>query len=173
MGRMPSRIVLATAIVVSSTLGQSCTGGGSTGTSPTAPALPAAPAPPGCSGTPVGGVQININAPVTVSVFGETFNVQEASGQSPFRIQRNVVPCDYELIGQMRPGTFNIILGFRRTTDPRSGTDTGGIESSSISVDQGGTGTFENPCVLVVNSSGGGGFRVRFKVVSSNGCSPS
>ena len=116
------------------------------------------------------GVQININAPVTVTVFGETFNVQEASGQSPFRIQRNVVPCDYELTGQMRPGTFNIIFGFRRTNDPKAPTDTGGIESTSLIVDQGGTGTFENPCVLVVNSSGA--FRIRFRVVPSNGCSP-
>ena len=176
MGRMPSRIILATAIVVASTLGQSCkggAGGNSSDTSPTAPSLPTPPAPPGCSGTPVGGVEININTPVTVSVFGETFDVQQASGQSTFKIQRNVVPCDYELTGQMRPGTFAIILGFRRTSDPRANNDTGGIDSSSTIVDQGGTGTVPNPstpCVLQVSSSGS--FRVRFKVVSSNGCIP-
>jgi hypothetical protein len=114
-------------------------------------------------------VEISINVPATISVFGETFNTDDATGQNAFRIQRNVIPCDYELAGQLRPGNFNAIVAFTRTTDPR--TDTGGIEAGSIVVDQGGTGapSTQNPCLINVNSTSGS-FRVRFKVVASNGC---
>jgi hypothetical protein len=148
----------------------SCGGGSSGGSKPLSlPALPAAPTQAGCTGTAIGGVEININTPATITVFGETFNIQEASGQAAFKIQRNVVPCDYELVGQLRPGNFNTIIGFTRTTDPRN--DTGGIEAGSLVVDQGGTGTpsSQNPCNLNVNGSS---FRIRFKVVASNGCGP-
>jgi len=147
----------------------SCGGGSSDGSKPlTLPALPAAPTQAGCTGALIGGVEININVASTITVFGETFNIPEGSGQ--FKIQRNVVPCDYELVGQFRPGNFNGQIGFTRTTDPRN--DTGGIEASSVVVDQGGTGTpsSQNPCLFNVN---GGSFRLRFKVVASNGCGPS
>ncbi len=167
---MGSRGILFVAVMIAGGLGQACGGGSSGGSTPlSAPSLPLAPTPTGCTGSLVGGVEININAPSTLSVFGETFNIQNASGQSTFKIQRNAVPCDYELIGQLGPGNFNAILGFTRTTDPRN--DTGGIEASSLVVDQGGTGTpaSQNPCLLNVNTTTGS-FRLRFKVVASNGC---
>jgi hypothetical protein len=160
-----SRRIIALAVALASVAGQSCSKGGSP-TAPSLPSLPAALTPLGCSGTAIGGVEINVNVPSTVTVFGETFDIQQASGSAPFRIQRNVVPCDYELTAQLRPGNFAAVIGLTRTTDPRA--DTGGIEGSSIVIDQGGTASGQ-PCVLNVGTTAGS-FRMRFKVVSSNGC---
>jgi hypothetical protein len=137
----------------------------SSGDSSGSPTSPTAPTPTGCSGAPVSQIELNFNAPGTVQVFGETFDIQQASGQAPFKITRSVVPCGYEVTGQIRDSA-RMIMGFGRTS-PFSGQ--GGVERASIVIDQG-NGVFESPCVVMLGGPSGPDFRIRFRVGSVAGC---
>lgn len=123
-----------------------------------------------CSGIPVGRVEISLNTPGTYQVYGETFEVTQASGQSPFQITRDVVPCEYVFSGRLaNPGP--IIIGFLRTSPFERNANPGGVERGSITIEVGDNPTFETPCVLEVRSAGTGGteIRFRFRVVGANG----
>lgn len=123
-----------------------------------------------CSGMPVGRVEISLNTPGTYQVYGETFEVTQASGQSPFQITRDVVPCEYVFSGRVaNPGP--IIVGFLRTAPFERGANPGGVERGSIMIEVGDNPTFETPCVLEIRSAGTGGteIRFRFRVVGTNG----
>jgi hypothetical protein len=67
-----------------------------------------------------------------VQVFGETFDVQQASGQSPYVITRAAVPCEYVLTATIKTAGERMIVGFGRT-QPFIGD--GGVEMGSVVVE--------------------------------------
>ena len=95
---------------------------------------PTVSTPAGCSGTPIDKIGINVNLPSTVQVFGETFDVQQASGQSTYVITRAAVPCEYVLTATIKTAGERMIVGFGRT-QPFIGD--GGVEMGSVVVEQG------------------------------------
>jgi hypothetical protein len=124
-----------------------------------------------CSGTPVGRVEISLNVPGTYQVYGETFQVTQASGQSPFRITRDVVPCEYVFSGRLASPGSPLIIDFLRTAPFERGANPGGVERGSITTEVGANPVFASPCSLEVRSAGAGGaeVRIRFRVVGTNG----
>jgi hypothetical protein len=127
---------------------------------------PTVPTPAGCSGTPIDKIGINVNTPATVQVFGETFDVQQASGQATYVITRAAVPCEYVLTATIKAAGERMIVGFARTT-PFLGD--GGVEVGSVVVEQG-DGQFTNPCVVSVGGPNGPNVRIRFRVTAAKGC---
>ena len=168
-------LTLLALVACSGGSGGSPTGPGDDGSSSgagggTATSTPTAPTPQGCSGTAVGRVEINVNLPATIEVFDETFVAEQASGQSPYRITRNVVPCEYVMTGTWsEPGA--ILFSFLRTAPYERDQNPGGIERASIVVEQGTGGLIAGDgCQLSVSSNDPrpATFRIRFRVGSSN-----
>jgi hypothetical protein len=127
---------------------------------------PTVPTPPGCSGTPIDKIEVNVNMPATVQVFGETFDVQQASGQATYAITRAAVPCEYVLTATIKAAGQRMIVGFGRTK-PFLGD--GGVEMGSVVVEQG-DGQFSNPCVVSVGGPNSPNVRIRFRVTAATAC---
>lgn len=159
-------------------------GGGASPTSPTSstspatPAAPTAPAPAGCSGTAVNHVKVSFNVggggSINLQVFGEAFNQAIAPGQD-VEVDRTVVPCQYEVSGQMQNRSLEIAFG---RGNGISTTDLGGVERGSIVVEQGPNPTFSAsnaPCKVLFTALPGTGLnpplpiKIRFRVSATNG----
>lgn len=167
-------MLVKSAVVVLLGFGALACGGGNSGGSPTAPT---AAAPAGCSGTAVPQVEVNFGgtngAGMLVQLFGETFDQQIPAGDM-FRVTRAVVPCTYEVVGQMRGRTLSV--GFSRTSPfERRGP---GVEKGSVVIDEGPNGAFgpaDLACRVDFNASGSANapsppfnIRIRFRVATSN-----
>jgi hypothetical protein len=137
-----------------------------------------APAPAGCSGAAVNHVKVSINVggggSINLQMFGETFSQAVPAGQN-FEVDRALVPCEYEITGQMLDRSLEI--GFGRGNGI-STTDVGGVERGSIAVDQGPNPTFSasnSPCKVQFSAIGGSGLnpplpiKIRFRVSTTNG----
>src|ERR1041384_3388738 len=101
---VPSKLALSILLATVVAVGAACGGSSSSPAAPTA-TTPTATTPAGCSGAAIPQVEVGLNAGpdganVSFQLFGETFNQQIAGGQS-LTITRAVVPCSYELSGQM------------------------------------------------------------------------
>ena len=157
-----------------------CAGGGKSGsdTLPTAPTATVAPAPAGCSGGTVDHVKVSFTVggggSINLQMFGETFSQPVPSGQS-VEVDRALVPCDYEIIGQMQNRALEI--GFSRGSGI-STADTGGVQRGSIVVDQGPNPTFSSstsPCKVQFIALPESGLnpplpiKIRFRVSTTNG----
>jgi len=155
-------------------------GGGSGGGSSASPTSPTAITPAGCSGSPVQQVQVSFNSSdgsgMVIQLFGETFNQPTLALNQSFVVTRAVVPCSYELTGQMLGNRFFTIY-FGRTS-PFSNAEQG-VERGSIVIDEGPGGTFgPNGCSVVFRAplSPDGGLtppgpfniKLRFRVSKTN-----
>ena len=171
---MTRGVILAAAFVTA------CSGSNGGGSSPTAPtaATPTATTPAGCSGAAIPRVEVSFNggsfgASVTFQLFGETFNQQIGANQR-FVITRSVVPCNYELVGQMLSrGNINVSFALTPPFESRSA----GVEKGSVVIDEGPEGTFgpdNAACSVRFNAPNGTptgppyNFKIRFKVATSN-----
>jgi hypothetical protein len=148
--------------------------------SPTAPtaASPTATTPPGCSGAAIPQVTVTFNggstgASLTFQLYGETFNQQLGVNQS-FPITRAVVPCSYELAGQMLSrGNINVTFSLTPPFLSRAA----GVEKGSVVIVEGPEGTYgpdTAACAVRFNAPNGTpigppyNFKIRFKVATSN-----
>jgi hypothetical protein len=110
-----------------------CKGGG-TGGGSNIPAAPSAVVPAGCSGSAINGITIRFGSNgvptqrFSIQIFGET-----VSGQAPpfFNLTRAVVPCDYELVGQILEASSPIQVAFGFPDGTRA-PERGGVVPSSI-----------------------------------------
>lgn len=157
-----------------------CSGSNGGGSSPTAPtaATPTATTPDGCSGAAIPRVEVSFNGgssgvSVTFQLFGETFSQQIGANQN-FVITRSVVPCNYELVGQML-SRGNMGVSFALT--PPFLSRSAGVEKGSVVIDEGPEGAFgpDNvACSVRFNAPNGTptgppyNFKIRFKVATSN-----
>ena len=178
-------ILLATVVA----FGSACGGGSSSPTTPTA-TTPTATTPAGCSGAAIPQVEVSLNAGsdganVSFQLFGETFNQQIAGGQT-LTITRAVVPCSYELSGQMLSrGSLSVRFALTPPFVSRSA----GVEKGSVVIDEGPSGVFgpdDAACSVRFTVPNGTpnappyNIKIRFKVAASNavddrggGCGPS
>lgn len=152
--------------------------GGSDGSS-SSPTAPTAAVPAGCSGSAVPQVEVSFTATlgegINVQLFGETFNRRIAVGEI-FKVTRSVVPCDYEITGQMLGR--NLAVGFART--PPFENRGPGVEKGSVVIVEGPNGVFgpvETACSVRFNATGGPNqppppppfnIKIRFRVSNSN-----
>jgi hypothetical protein len=152
-------------VVVLALAWASCGKGGSS--SPTAPTVAA---PAGCSGTAVERIEVSFSVSgglnsggVNVQLFGKTVDRQMAVGER-FAITEDVVPCNYEITGQMLGA--NLSIGFGRTPPFKdfSGSVDKGVEKGSVVIVEGPNG--------VVSSSGNCRVDYRVPVVGSGGRPP-
>ena len=143
--------------------GVSCGKGGG---SPTAPTVAA---PPGCSGAAVERIEVSFSVSgglhpggVNVELFGKRYDRQIEVGQR-VTVTEDVVPCDYEIAGQMLGA--NLSVGFGRTP-PFSGSFSAaeGVERGSVVIVEGPNG--------VVSTSGNCRIDYRVPVVGSGGQPP-
>lgn len=170
-----NRGVILVAAFVSACSGSN--GGGSSPTAPTA-ATPTATTPAGCSGAAIPRVEVSFNggssgASVTFQLYGETFSQQIGANQR-FVITRSVVPCNYELVGQMLSrGNINVSFALTPPFESRSA----GVEKGSVVIDEGPEGVFgpdNAACSVRFNAPNGTpagppyNFKIRFKVATSN-----
>jgi hypothetical protein len=111
---------------------------------------------------------------INLQIFGETFNQGIAAGQQ-FDVDRALVPCDYEITGQMLDRSLEI--GFGRGSGI-STADLGGVVRGSIVVEQGPNPTFSAstaPCKVQFTALPGTGLnpplpiKIRFRVATTNG----
>jgi hypothetical protein len=167
-------VILVVALVTA------CSGSNGGGSSPTAPtaATPTATTPAGCSGAAIPQVAVGFNGgstgvSVTFQLYGETFNQQIGANQN-FVITRSVVPCNYELVGQML-SLGNMGVSFALT--PPFLSRAAGVEKGSVVIDEGPEGVFgpDNvACSVRFNAPNGTptgppyNFKIRFKVATSN-----
>lgn len=178
----------ALSAILFSLIASACSSGA--GSSPTAPTTPTAAAPAGCSGTAIPRVEVNVNAgstgtAVMFQLFGETFNQQFTAGQK-LVITRSVVPCSYELVGQMLSrGSLSFAFSLTPPFDSRSA----GVEKGSVIIDEGPAGVFgpdDAACSVRFTAANGTtaeppyNIKIRFRVATSNavddrggGCGPS
>lgn len=167
-------------VILVAALATACSGSNGGGSSPTAPtaASPTATTPAGCSGAAVPQVAVSFNggstgASVTFQLYGETFNQQLGANQR-FVITRSVVPCNYELVGQMLSrGNIGIVF----TLTPPFLSRSAGVEKGSVVIVEGPEGTFgpdTDACAVRFNAPNGTptgppyNFKIRFKVATSN-----
>ena len=137
-----------------------------------------AAAPAGCSGRAVPQVEVSFNGGmestgIRIQLFGETFNQQTAAGE-PFRVTRAVVPCDYEITGQMLGRSLSVRFGLTSPFESRAA----GVEKGSVVIDEGPNGRFgpvETACRVDFNATGGPNapappftITIRFRVSTSN-----
>jgi hypothetical protein len=146
------------------------------GSSPTAPTVAA---PPGCSGAAVERIEVNFGGRgeptgVAIQLFGKTITQQIAAGQS-FVVTEDVVPCSYEVSGQMLGRVLSV--GFSRTPPFKdfSGSVGKGVEKGSVVVDEGPNPEFgpaTGNCVVNFRQTAGGAppydFKIRFRVANAN-----
>ena len=166
-------VVLGIALFVAG-CGGGASGGGSSPTSPTSVATPS-----GCSGSPVGQVAVQFGGTdgngINLQVFGETFNQPIAAGDQ-FTVTRSVVPCSYEVVGQMLGRSLTVMFG---RTSPFTNREAG-VELGSVVVEEGPSWVFgptDNSCAVRFNASSPNGppppgpfnIRIRFRVANSNG----
>jgi hypothetical protein len=151
-------------------------GCGKGSSSPTAPTVAA---PSGCSGAAVERIEINFGGQgqetgVAIQLFGKTINQQIAAGQQ-FAVTENVVPCSYEVSGQMLGRVLSV--GFSRTPPFKdfSGSVGKGVEKGSVVVDEGPNPEFgpaTGNCVVNFRQNAGGAppynIKIRFRVANSN-----
>ncbi len=107
--------------------------------------------------------------------FGETFNQQIAPGEI-FRVTRAVVPCDYEIAGQMLGRSLTVV--FSRTSPFTTADLSRGVEKGSVVIDEGPNGVFgpsDTNCSVRFNATGGPSappppfnITIRFRVSTSN-----
>jgi hypothetical protein len=132
------------------------------------PTAPSALAPSGCTGQPINNVSVRFfGPPFTAQLFGESVNGQT----SPVVIERSVVPCEYELSGQLLEGSaMNISLGFAAGQRAPAA---GGIDPASIVIVEGvnprtsrGSGDFPS-CIVELGWAPPFpvNFRIKFRVV--------
>lgn len=142
----------------------SCGKGGTS--SPTAPTVAA---PASCAGAAVERIEVSFLVSgglhpggVNVELFGKKYNQEIALGQR-VTITENVVPCDYEIAGQMLG--HNLSVGFGRTP-PFSGSFSAseGIEKGSVVIIEGPNG--------VVSTSGNCRIDYRVPVGGDGGPTP-
>src|SRR5438105_6288415 len=103
---------IAMAFALGAVLGTACHGSSSTTPSPVSPTVTV---PAGCTGSAISGVQIGFFAGgqdngVNVQVFGKTVNQQLPSGQL-VNVTESVVPCAYEIVGQMLGRSLGVQFG--------------------------------------------------------------
>jgi hypothetical protein len=110
-------------------------------------------------------------------VFGESFTGQLTPGQY-FNVERNVVPCTYEVTGQMLDRRLQVGFGVARAGAAR-GEQFGGVDRGSIVVDEGPSPSIGTPgegsgdCSVTLNqlvqsSQPPFAFRIRFRVIPTN-----
>jgi hypothetical protein len=109
-----------------------------------------------------------------MQLFGKTFNQQIASGQS-FIVTEDVVPCSYEITGQMLGRSLSV--GFGRTPPFKdfSGSVGKGVEKGSIVIDEGPNPVFgpsSGNCHVNFRQNTGAAppynIKIRFRVSNSN-----
>ena len=112
-------------------------------------------------------------ASLTFQLYGETFNEQLGPNQS-FVITRAVVPCNYELVGQMLTRA-NINVSFSLT--PPFLSRAAGVEKGSVIIVEGPEGKYgpdNAACAVLFNAPNGTPtgppytFKIRFRVATSN-----
>jgi hypothetical protein len=170
-----ARLVIVGLVLLIAALAGACGGSGGSSSSPTAPT---AAAPAGCSGRAVPQVEVSFSGGmegtgIMIQLFGETFNQQIASGET-FRVTRAVVPCNYEITGQMLGRSLSVRFALTSPFESRSA----GVEKGSVVIDEGPNGVFgpaELACAVRFNATGGPNapappfnIKIRFRVATSN-----
>lgn len=158
---MTSRRLGSLGVVVLAVASASC--GSAANVSPLAPTVAA---PAGCSGGAVEKIEVSFSVSsqnpggINVQLFGRTFNQDIAAGQR-VTVTEDVVPCDYEITGQMSGRQLSV--GFARTP-PFTGSFSAseGVERGSVVIVEGPNG--------VVSTSGN--CRADFSVPVSEGPTP-
>lgn len=172
-----ARLVIVGLVLLIAALADAC---GSSGGSSSSPTAPTAAAPAGCSGRAVPQVEVGfVGGPepegtgIVIQLFGETFNQQIASREI-FRVTRAVVPCNYEITGQMLGRSLGVTFGRTPPFESRGP----GVEKGSVVVDDGPAWVFgpvETACSVRFNAMGGPNapsppfnIKIRFRVANSN-----
>ena len=112
-------------VILIAALATACSGGhgspsGPDGSSATSPST-SLPAPEGCSGARVNRVGIQfgeaqgrpgetVTVRFTAQLAGETISGEARTGQ-PFQVVRDMVPCEYEITGQMLDQSLTLNFG--------------------------------------------------------------